>query len=94
MHWKCCWRPLAGHVLWIAAFIALIMAWVSIQRNNSLQAKAQAGQQVNPKDALVFGLEPLAWYWNALVLGVLAIGKKVSSSSCGCGSCEGEEGTE
>lgn len=39
---------------------------------------------------LVLGLEPLAWYWNALVLGVLALGKK---SHCGnlCAPEEKEE---
>ena len=25
---------------------------------------------------LVWGLEPLAWYWNALVLGVLGLGAR------------------
>lgn len=38
---------------------------------------------------LVLGLEPLAWYWNALVLGVLAMGGKG-----GCNSCEMPEGEE
>lgn len=33
---------------------------------------------------LVFGLEPLAWYWNALVLGVLA---QPMLKKCSCGSC-------
>ena len=33
---------------------------------------------------LVFGLEPLAWYWNALVLGVLA---QPMLKRCSCGSC-------
>lgn len=34
------------------------------------------------KKAPVFNLEPLAWYWNALVLGVLANGCKGGCSSC------------
>ena len=38
---------------------------------------------------LVLGLEPLAWYWNALVLGVLANGCKGGHGSCG--TCETEE---
>jgi hypothetical protein len=25
---------------------------------------------------LIFGLEPLAWYWNALILGILSAGIK------------------
>ncbi len=40
---------------------------------------------------LVLGLEPLAWYWNALVLGVLAMGGK---GGHGCGSCAMPEGEE
>ena len=39
---------------------------------------------------LVLGLEPLAWYWNALVLGVLATGAKGHGS---CGSCDSGEKT-
>jgi len=38
---------------------------------------------------LVLGLEPLAWYWNALVLGVLANGCKAGCGSCG--TCDSEE---
>ena len=34
---------------------------------------------------LVLGLEPLAWYWNALVLGVLAMPIKMDCH--GCGTC-------
>lgn len=41
---------------------------------------------------LVLGLEPLAWYWNALVLGVLATGCKGGHGSCG--SCEMPEEKE
>ena len=39
---------------------------------------------------LVFGLEPLAWYWNALVLGVLSMGKKGYSHGS-CGTCMSEK---
>jgi len=71
-HWHCCWRPLLGHVLWLAAAASLALAWVAVWRRG-----------------LVWGLEPLAWYWNALVLGMLALGKK---SHCGnCGMCTPEE---
>lgn len=31
----------------------------------------------------VFGLEPLAWFWNALVLGVLAVPVKLDCHNCG-----------
>ncbi len=43
------------------------------------------------KRGLVFGMDPLVWYWNALVLGVLANGAK---GGCGsCGTCDsGEKG--
>lgn len=42
---------------------------------------------------LVLGLEPLAWYWNALVLGVLGSGAKHGlGGDCGsCASCEVSE---
>jgi hypothetical protein len=32
---------------------------------------------------LVLGLEPLAWYWNALVMGVLSLGARHEASDCG-----------
>lgn len=28
------------------------------------------------KKNLILGIEPLAWYWNSLVLGVLALGAR------------------
>ncbi|MDP3729438.1 MAG: hypothetical protein Q8R26_01625 [bacterium] len=65
-HWKCCWQSVVGNVLWGAAMVAVVLAWVAMARKG-----------------LIFGLEPLAWYWNALVLGVLSIG--ASKSGCGCG---------
>ncbi len=73
MHWACCWKPMLGVVLWTLGMLALVLAWVSIWRQN-----------------LVFGLEPLAWFWNALVLGVLALGCKGHGCRGGhsCGSCE------
>ncbi|OGY63369.1 MAG: hypothetical protein A3I89_01775 [Candidatus Harrisonbacteria bacterium RIFCSPLOWO2_02_FULL_41_11] len=42
------------------------------------------------KKGLVFGLEPLAWYWNALVLGVLSMGKMGKSHGY-CGACMPEK---
>lgn len=39
------------------------------------------------KKNLVLGLEPLAWYWNALVLGVLAVGMKCDCPSS-CSTCD------
>ena len=38
------------------------------------------------KKNLVLGLEPLAWYWNALVLGVLALGMKGHEDCAACDS--------
>lgn len=73
MHWSCCWHPMLGLILWIAASASLLMAWVAVYRRG-----------------LVWGLEPLAWYWNALVLGVLALGKKGGGHGS-CGSCMPEE---
>lgn len=40
--------------------------------------------------ALVLGLPDLVWYWNALVLGVLAAGIKLDGD-CSCNVCEPEE---
>ncbi len=69
-HWACCWRPVAGMVLWGAGMLSLVMAWVAVYRRG-----------------LVFNLEPLAWYWNALVLGVLGAGAKHGLGG-DCGSCD------
>ncbi|MDE2001171.1 MAG: hypothetical protein KGI60_01225 [Patescibacteria group bacterium] len=71
-HWACCWMPVLKKVLWAAAALSLVLAWVSVYRQN-----------------LVFGLEPLAWYWNALVMGVLAMGGW--GKHCHGGSCEMSE---
>ena len=75
MHWLCCWRPLSGIILWVAAAICLIFAWVA-------------------KDTVYLGYSGLGWYWNALVLGVLAIPMhsrrgwcKSHGSECGGGYC-------
>ena len=35
------------------------------------------------QQALVFGLDPAAWYWNALGLVVLSIPIKLDCSNCG-----------
>lgn len=41
---------------------------------------------------LILGLEPLAWYWNALVLGVLGAGASSMGGGCGsCGTCSSDE---
>ena len=32
---------------------------------------------------LVFGVEPLAWYWNALILAALSTPVKLDCSDCG-----------
>ena len=71
-HWACCWKAMAGMVLWGAGALSLVLAWTAVWQKG-----------------LVLGLEPLAWYWNALVLGVLASGCKGGSASCGY--CEGSE---
>lgn len=74
-HWKCCWQAVVGNVLWGAGLVAVVLAWVAMAR----------------KGLLVFGLEPLAWYWNALVLGVLSMGASKSCGSCGDGVCVPEK---
>ena len=64
-------------VLWVAALLCLIFAWVAIGIKN-----------------LVFYLEPLAWFWNALILGVLSLGSKDCAGCGGCESCSSEEQAE
>ena len=39
---------------------------------------------------VVLGLDPLAWYWNALVLAVLAIPVKLDCKDCGTCSVGGQ----
>lgn len=73
-HWRCCWKPMLGTLLWLGAAAALALAWWAVWRRG-----------------LVWGLEPLAWYWNALVLGVLALGCKGGHGCDSCGTCMPEE---
>lgn len=71
MHWRCCWQPLTGTVIWLLALLALIFAWVA-------------------KDTVFLGYTGLGWYWNALVLGVLAIPLRLKDNWCkehGDGHC-------
>ncbi len=77
-----------GMVLWILGFASLIAAWFGIYRSSLIQQALQA-KQVAPYggNPLIFGLEPLGWYWNALVLGVLAAGLKAGKKGGCCGSC-------
>jgi len=91
-HWICCWKPIIGNVLWVAAAVSLIFAWVSIYKNAAIQTAASINETKPYENALVFGLEPLAWYWNALLFGVLAIGKKISNENCS--SCEADDSQE
>jgi hypothetical protein len=43
------------------------------------------------RQSLVLGLEPLAWYYNALIMGVLAMAGKQGMHCGGCGTCMPEE---
>ena len=36
---------------------------------------------------MVWGKEVMTWYWNALTLGVLALGCKIHCSRMDCGMC-------
>ena len=29
MHWRCCWKPMLGLLLWVAAAFSVVMAWLS-----------------------------------------------------------------
>ena len=86
-HWACCWKPMVGHVFLAAAVISFVFVWVSIFRANAIHNAVAGSPPPYGGNPLVFGLEPLAWYWNALVLGVLALGKKGRGGCHGCGSC-------
>ena len=90
-HWACCWRPVLGHVFLAAAVISFVFVWVSIYKANAIQNAAANNLQSPYLNPLVFGLEPLAWYWNALVLGVLSMAVRKGSDHCH--SCELEEGS-
>jgi len=46
------------------------------------------------RQALVLGLEPLAWYYNALIMGVLAMAGNWSAGCDDCGMCMPEETKE
>lgn len=46
------------------------------------------------RQSLVLGLEPLAWYYNALIMGVLAMAGKGGRHCGGCGMCMTEEKKE
>ena len=75
MHWRCCWRPVLGIILWVLSALSVIFAWIAVG-----------------KQTTVLGYPDLLWYWNALVLGVLAIPMKAKSGWCrshgeGCGHC-------
>ncbi|MEK7115217.1 MAG: hypothetical protein AAB847_02570 [Patescibacteria group bacterium] len=72
MHWYCCVKPMLGGVLWVAAAIALIAAWMA--------SSSDIG--------LVYGRDELHWYLDAIVLAVLALGCKIHCGrGDGCGMC-------
>ena len=71
MHWYCCAKPWLGGLLWLAAAVALILAW-------------SAGSS---EFGLVWGRDELHWYLDAIVLGVLALGCKLHCSRGDCGKC-------
>ena len=59
-HISCCIKPLLGKVLWLLSAAALVLAWV---------ASASA-------NGMVFQIPVAHLFWDALILGVLAIGLK------------------
>jgi hypothetical protein len=69
--WGCeCWYVF-GLLLWVAAIIALVYAWVATVRGSILGEQAEF------------------WFWNALILGVLAVPLRARSGNGTCGSCGG-----
>ncbi len=92
------WQSLAVTVLLVLVVVAIVFAWIGtyrVTRNNfaivaNQQVTDPSQQQQLPYPGLeagVFGVDPIGWYWNALVLGVFAIALR--SNAC-CGSCEVE----
>lgn len=65
-----------GGILWVLSVVALVMAWVASASTNGL-----------------FLQLPVAHlFWDALILGVLALGCKMDMGYCGgCGTCMPEE---
>ena len=73
-HITCCVKPILGGLFWMAAFLALLAAWLA---------------RVSP-DRLIWGIDEGHWYLDALVLGILALGCKIHSlGACNvCASVE------
>lgn len=82
MHWCCCIMPLVSGIFWGLAVVALVFAWL-------------AWRDVFPwgERWANYAWGAQWWYWNALVLGVLAVygrGKRFGACKGGhCGSCNG-----
>lgn len=76
-HLACCVKPLAGKVLWLLSLVALVMAWAASANPNGLFLKLPVAHL----------------FWDALVLGVLALGLKNCGHGHGamCESCDEDE---
>ncbi|MDP2696332.1 MAG: hypothetical protein Q8O87_03745 [bacterium] len=72
-HLRCCCRNLVGAALWFLAVIALVFAWIASGRTTGT----------------FLGLPVAHLFWDALILGVLALGQKVGKHCGGHGgNCE------
>ncbi len=75
MHWRCCVWPMLSRLIWLAALVSLVFAWMA-------------------KTDTYMGWGAQWWFWNALVLAVLAVpgsGKHMGACrhgmDCKCETC-------
>ena len=86
------WSGWLGKLMWAAGALSLLFAWWAIYKAGAMQAAQAAGEALPYESATVFGIEALAWYWNALVLGVLAsMPSKWGCRGRSCMACMPEE---
>ncbi len=87
----------SGKILIAAAAASVILAWMSAYRDVKIQRTVDEKYANTPAAAIpreelpfngnstILGFAALGWYWNALVLGVLAIAMRTSAASdCDC----------
>lgn len=85
-HLSCCGPMILKKALWLAAALALVLAWVA-------SAKADGMVCFGARDAggkCASGLPVAHLFWDALILGVLSMGLK-KHHGMGCGTCDKEE---